>query len=238
MRRVIVTAGIGPHYAGRMDMQERQLERWCPDVPRRVWREYPEGCPPHSATAMYRFKLDLIQRAIDEGFTTVLWIDSVFAPVGKMWPLWDHLVDVGWYVPPQLNEPMSRWCSDAALARFEITREDAAAIPLVYSGLVGLNLNTDEGLSILNRWRHWMDAGTFEGAHRNIPFEPLREWGNKWEGHCSADLRVQGHRHDESALSYVLHERGLRPEHLGFLSDTTPETGFIGMHLYRHQGVA
>lgn len=35
--------------------------------------------------------------------------------------------------------------------------------------------------------------------------------GLKWAGHCANDPRCEGHRHDESALSFVLHEFGLKP---------------------------
>lgn len=193
------------------------------------WSDYPDGCPPQQEQ-MYAFKIFALAEAIKAGFRYVLWIDSAFQPIRSIAPLWAAIEQDGWYVPPQLAERLSRWCSDAALALFGIDRSTAAEIPLVYSGLVGLDMESKTGRAIWDGWEALYRAGSFNGPHRNLPGQPTEPWGQKWAGHCSDDPGVQGHRHDESALSYVLWKNGLTPVAKNFLTIESPD-GFIGHHV-------
>ena len=84
-------------------------------------------------------------------------------------------------------------------------------IPLVYTGLIGLDMQCDAGKEIWYQWDRLYKRGAFKGAHENAPLYPWEDHGAKWRGHCSMDKRCEGHRHDESAMSFVLWKLGLKP---------------------------
>lgn len=194
--------------------------------------DYPQWCPSQEQK-QYAFKIYALREAIAQGFRHVLWMDSAFQPIASIEPLWAAIERDGWYIPPQLAEKLGRWCSDAALAKFGIDRAEAYRIPLVYSGLVGMDLDSEKGRAIWEGWQEMYELGSFDGPHKNIPGAPMTAWGNKWEGHVSDDPEVQGHRHDESALSFVLHRVGLVPQKRGYLTIEGDPRAFIGHHVRR-----
>jgi hypothetical protein len=225
--RVIVSAGLGAHYAAGLESTRAHCANHCPDAWQLFYRDYPEGCPRQNEQ-QYAFKIWAVNEAVRQGFRYILWMDSVFQPIGSLEPLWEVIDCEGWYVPPQLSEKLGRWCSDAALDIFGIDRAEAYKIPLVYSGLVGVDMWSRS--SILRDWTEMQRRGAFNGPHVNVPGSPMRPWGNKWEGHVSDNWEVQGHRHDESALSYILYSKGLTPVNMGFLT-LESTAGFIGHHV-------
>jgi len=205
---VIVGAGIGTHYRKLFRSTINHCEVHCPDAWKLWYESLPANCPPHEES-QYAFKIYALLRAV-EGFQYILWMDATFQPTASIEPLWERIRADGWYVAAQGAE-LGNWVSDAALNLFGISRDAAMEIPLVYSGLVGLDLRHSLGNEIWRRWKEWHDAGAFNGPHRNLPGAPMAVWGEKWTGHCSLDPRCEGHRHDEAALSFVLHSMGLKP---------------------------
>jgi hypothetical protein len=108
-----------------------------------------------------------------------------------------------------------------------VSRDDAMDIPLCYSGLVGLDMRDETALAIWGEWKYTLSNGLWHGSHFNNPSAAMLPHGEKFRGHVSHDPRVEGHRHDEAALSLVLHRLGLTPMTLGFLT-LESEQGFIG----------
>ncbi len=209
---------------------QRFCTRWAPDCWQMFWNgEYPHGCPKHSQS-MYAFKIFALREAIAAGFRYILWMDTAFQPVAPLDRLWALIERDGWYAPQQGDSKLGEWCSDGALRRFHLTRENAMLIPLAFSGLVGLDMRSERALGIMEWWRCWMEQGTFNGPHANDPGVDTYVWGNKLRGHCSHDPRVFGHRHDEAALSFVLHTLGLTPGLHGIIAHET-NTPIIGHHV-------
>jgi hypothetical protein len=230
--RIIVSAGIGEKYAADFVETRQHCDFWCADVWRLYYTDYPDGCPPQNER-QYAFKIFALEEAVRAGFRYILWMDSCFAPIASIAPLWEVIARKGWYVPPQLDAMLGGWCSDAALDIFGIDRAMAATIPLVYSGLVGMDMQHPVSQALWLGWKTFYRLGAFQGAHQNKIGQPMTPWGHKIEGHVSNDPSVRGHRHDESALSYVLHAMGLTPMRLGFLT-LESEAGFIGHFVARH----
>mgnify|MGYP001589054030 CR=1 FL=1 len=229
--RVIVSAGIGEHYAPDFAATRARCNQHCSDVWRLYYDDYPDGCPPQ-IERQYAFKVFAIEQAIRAGFRYILWMDAAFAPIAAIDRLWETIASKGWYVPPQYAYTLGRWCSDAALEIFGIHRARADTIPLVFTGLVGLDMQNPIGWAIWDWWERLYEAGAFDGPHFNRPGEPITPCGPvKLQGHASDDPTVGGHRHDESSLSYVLHVLGLKPMMLNYLT-LESKAGFIG-HLVR-----
>lgn len=222
--RVIVNCAIGGQYPVLQDALRLACLGSCPDTDL-MFAALPDGCPPHS-DQQYAFKIFAIRKAIAAGYRYILWMDCTFKPLTSIEPLWIAVARDGWYAPKQGDAKLGEWCSDTALDFFCLSRDAAMTVPLVYSGLVGLDMQ-GAGAHIWKLWEFMYEAGTFNGPHRNVPGSPMQPWGNKTEGHVSHDPRVFGHRHDEAALSAALNQLGLIPESKGFL-DSENAAGFIG----------
>ena len=227
--RIIVSAGIGEHYLAGLASTRAHCAVHAPEAWQLMYTYYPEGCPPHEKR-QYAFKIFALRRAIAAGFRYVVWMDSTFQPIGSMQPLWDCLTEHGWYVPPQQGLMLDRFVSDEALSIYDITRAEAAAIPLVYSGLVAFDMRVGPGRYLWRLWEDLYERGAFNGAHLNKPDAAFERWGEKFSGHVSDDVHVEGHRHDEAALSYALSAWRLEPPNLGFLTYEDPR-GFLGHHV-------
>lgn len=225
----IVSCGIGPQYQEGLYSTRLHCEVNVPEAWRLFYRDYPPGCPSHS-DQMYAFKIWALRNAINAGFRYVVWMDATFQPIASMAPLWEVLKREGWYCAPQGIYMLGEWASDYMLFKFGIDREKAFSIPLVYSGLVALDMLSHAGKAIWNKWQYSQNQGLWNGAHYNSPGSGLREFGLKTKGHVSSDKRVSGHRHDEAALSAILYQEGLVPAIRNFLTVESPE-GFIDHHV-------
>ncbi len=223
----IVSCGIGPHYQEPLHSTRLHCEINAPEAWRLFYRELPIGCPPH-AEQMYAFKIWSMQRAIEAGFRYVIWIDSAFQPIASIEPLLDVVRKAGWYCPPQTSARLGEYCSDTMLEYFAMSRAEAWTVQLVFSGLLALDMRSFLGQTIWNRWR--LSQPVWNGAHYNEPGQSMSVFGQKTKGHVSNDPGVSGHRHDEAALSAILHQETLMPEDRGFLTLESPD-GFIGHHV-------
>ncbi len=221
--RCIVGCGIGLHYRKMLRSTVNHCEVYCPDAWKLWYDDYPEGCPPHRDNP-YAFKIHALQRAIDAGFRYILWMDTSFQPIGSIEPLWKHIEEHGWFAAKQGDSVLGAWISDGALMRTSRTRDELMSVPLVYTGIVGLDMHEAKGKAIFESWRMACEMGMFKGPHFNGPEENV---GHKWSAPCSDDPRCKGHRHDEAALSLVLHQWGFKVEPSAFLT-LENERGFIG----------
>lgn len=253
----IVMAGIGADYQDAVGSTNAHCERYAPEAWRLCYRELPIDCPEHSpfvSRGMYAFKIFAMARAIDAGFRYILWMDTSFQPISGLAKLWSRIRADGFYIPQQQNAKLGEWCSDRFFRQnflnlqpedFEVVRTDLMKVPLVYSGLVGLDMEHPHGTAIWRRWNRSWGENTWNGPHLNSPLSDpdgeapgqsqvdgvwYQPWGLKWRGLCSHDKRVSGHRHDEAALSLVLHQLGLTPHDTSFLTISNPEDGIIGHH--------
>jgi len=227
--RCIVSCGTQPHYYESLHSTRLHCSAHAPEAWQLFYYGYPDGCPTQQEK-QYAFKIYALQRAWDGSFGTITWIDSAFQPIGSLQPLWDHIEVHGWWIPAQGDANLGNWCSDRALEIFGISRDVAMDIPLCYSGLVSLLTRTPIAKEIWRMWKELYEKGTFDGPHQNIVGGQAGPWGNKLTGECSKDPRCQGHRHDESALSFVLYKLGCKPRKDPFLI-LESDQGFIGHHV-------
>jgi len=223
----IVGCGIGLHYRKALRSTVNHCEVYCPEAWKLWYDDYPIGCPTHRDNP-YAFKIFALQRVIDAGFRYVLWMDTSFQPIGSIEPLWKHIEEHGWFAAKQGDSMLGEWISDHALGLCSGARDELMNVPLVYTGIVGLDLgNAVTRRLIWEPWKEAMQLGVFRGAHFNAPIGEQWEAGHKWHGWCSEDSRCKGHRHDEAALSYILHAGGYKVEASPFLT-LENEKGFIG----------
>ena len=228
--KIIVSAGIDGHYAEGLRSLRNHAKVYAPDHWRLLYEELPAGCPPQ-AIANYAFKIHALDRAIAAGFRFVLWLDAAFAPVASLDRLWAYVERNGWYIPPQVDSVLGEWSSDSALDLLGMTRDKAMTIPLVFSGVVALDMQSVAAQQIYDRWKWTQVIGSWNGPHKNEPGVAPHAWGQKTAGHCSDSPKVYGHRHDESALSWVLHSLNHTPVKTGFISQEDPVGCIIAHHV-------
>jgi len=213
--RCIVNVGVGGDYPRKSAVLRARCLQFPDGSDMMTWADkLPPGCPPHGLSHQYAFKLYAMGAAFSAQYSPVLWMDSTFRPRASMEPLWREIEERGWYVAPQGDAVLGDWCSDRALGIYGIDRATARRIPLVLSGLVGLDIRNETGAAIWAEWNRLYVAGAFDGPHKATS-GPIKVWGNKTEGFVSNDKGAQGHRHDEAALSSALWKLGLAPKSIG-----------------------
>ena len=92
---------------------------------------------------------------------------------------------------------IGQWTSDDALRAFGIERDLAMTMHLCLAGMLGINRRRAQALRFLTRWEELGNAGCFRGP-----------WTNE-SGQASSDRRCRGHRHDQSAASWLCYELGI-----------------------------
>ncbi len=166
----------------------------------------------------------------DSGAHIGILMDAAFYPIQKIHPLADHIAQAGYYLCAN-GFNVGEWCQDAALEPLGITREESFGIPEASSYCVGLNFTKDEPNRCLDRWcASWQ---TFPGPHTN-PGRASADPGfpKRNPGWCSDDPRVNGHRHDQTALSVIAHKLGMnkllpRPLFTTYAGQETEDTVLV-----------
>ncbi len=156
-----------------------------------------KGWPSHQQVP-YGFKVHAIAEARQLGYDLVFYGDASIYLVGAWKPIYNVILRLGYYLETT-EHTLGNWCSDAALTQMGIDRETAFNIPTIVAGCVGFDFRSAVACDVLDRWLALAQDGiTFQGS---------------WHNHgCSVsrDLRVQGHRHDQSALSGIAHHLKLQ----------------------------
>lgn len=195
----------------------------------------PPGAPasvrtPERDYTAYCAKPFALRALRDSGADIGILLDAAFCPIRPIHPLIDHIAMTGYYLCRN-GFRVGEWCQDAALGPLGITRKESFEIPEASSYCVGLNFTKPEPNELLDRWcESWP---TFAGPHTNTkrsstdPGFPTRNPG--W---CSDDPRVNGHRHDQTALSVIAHKLGMdqlvrRPKFTAYLGQEGPETVLV-----------
>lgn len=149
------------------------------------------GAPPHQLCP-YGFKPYALLNAVQLGYTHVLWTDASVWAIRNIEPMFRHIDEHGWMF--FLNTCTGNWTSDACLEAFGVTRDEAMQIPMLMGICMGFNMTCPKTQKFLELWmQHALNSRSFPGA-----------WTNKNQ-EVSADPRVYGHRHDQSAASLIAH---------------------------------
>lgn len=135
------------------------------------------GAPLHTDHP-YAFKVYAIQRAIDMGYTSVLWLDCSVWAVAPVHPIFDIIEQVGYWFEGA-GCFTGEWTNKETLNHYEFTLDEALELPMIQSGFMGFNINESATKFIWKEFKKGCEAGLFNGS-----------WGN--------------HRHDQSVMSCVL----------------------------------
>lgn len=156
------------------------------------------GCPSHEKMP-YAFKAYAFQKAIEADYTRIIWCDSSMylyndQSLGKM----GRQLDKDGYMFALNGWNTGQWCSDAALSKLKITREESFNIPHIMANSMGFDTNNEKAREFLKQYYSHAKDGSFRGAWKNV------------KSSVSSDPRVLGHRHDQTAGSVIAWRLGMQ----------------------------
>lgn len=150
---------------------------------------YYEIDSPNHSQIPYAFKPHAIQKAIDLGYETILWCDSPIYAKQSIEPVFKHIEDIGYLFFDNIGYSLGDYTNDKTLNHFGITREESWHIKMIMACIMGFH---KDHLHLFNQYKNV--------ANELYP----GEWDND-DLTESKDMRVKGHRHDQSVMSALLH---------------------------------
>lgn len=144
----------------------------------------------------YGFKVYALAKSVGLGYRQILWLDASVWAVAPVQPIFDIISEQGYFFEGD-GCFLGEWSNDKTLGYFGINRDAAMSIPMAQGGFMGFNMDNPFGEKLFYQLNHAYDAGLFKGNWNNV------------DGSESADIRVKGHRHDQSSISSILHTMGL-----------------------------
>lgn len=155
---------------------------WDGDV--MIYKEFPEWCTSHSKVP-YKFKFDMIQHALEEGYTQILWMDSTMRLL--MHPLFLLKESKsGLVVFDNLGHPVKNYINDNALNIMLLKSEDIEGWKQIWGGLVFWDLKKQIAKDIFDDMRILIEAGA------------MMEDNTTRHGFVA-------HRHEQAVLSILVH---------------------------------
>ena len=155
------------------------------------------GCPSHKDMP-YAFKAYAFQKAIEAGYTRIIWCDSsMYLYNEQSLDKIHRQLDKDGYMLVLNGWTTGTWCSDAALPKLGITREEAFKIPHIMANSMGFDLSNENSREFLSQYFIHAKDGSYRGAWKNI------------HHNVSKDDRVLGHRHDQTVGSVIAWRLGM-----------------------------
>ena len=204
-KRCVISMGVGKRYPLGIRRLRDALKIHAPDVDHFLWDEYPADCPVQ-ADHLYGFKVWCFNHVRKLGYDTILWMDSACVPVRPLAPLFDLIEQQG-HAFQEHWANNGHWTHDAACKATGITRSECLAMkPSVWATAYGIDLRHPRSQRFLERLGALLDSGAFAGPRINL------------NGCHSSDMRVRGHRGDQSLITILAYQlgMGLRPNLVAF----------------------
>jgi len=159
------------------------------------------GCKPHrgSGSIPYQFKPYAIKKA-SEHADIVLWCDSVVYAKHNIHSVFEHIATHGYLFFDNIGFSLGDYTNDKTLDYFGISREEAWNIPMIMACVMGFDFNNEKVKQV---FQEYLDLS--ETLYKG-------EWDNSTRSE-SKDMRVRGHRHDQSIMSALIWKYGLTITH-------------------------
>jgi hypothetical protein len=158
--------------------------------------ELPAGSPAH-ADVPYAFKAYALASAAELGHKLLLWADACIVPAVPLEPLFDRIERDGYWISHN-GWTNAQWTADSAYADLGISPEENARVPHVVATAFGVSMDHPTGQAVLAEYLRLAKTRAFCGPWRNTPETPC------------GDAGVLGHRHDQTALSVIAWQQGLK----------------------------
>jgi len=197
IKPILISVGIGGHYAAGIDRLERSLIYEGAAMDMRFWRnEYPYGSAEHGGDGQYNFKVHAFNEQFLTGRKVVVWADASLWCVKNPMPLFDYVNDNGIYFFKS-GYSLAETATDRLLSYAGVTREELVDVSEFATGLIGINIDNPLGKEFFSNWKQYMEDGMFGGNRvhdLNDSAHPLFKFS----------------RQDQSAASMILYKMGVK----------------------------
>jgi hypothetical protein len=189
-KRCIINFANGEWYSiGQQRLAESV--RTFSDIDILAFSSYDEIDSPLHSEVPYAFKLKCFRKAIEKGYTSVLWCDTSLYAMRNPELIFDIIEKDGYFMCASGGHPISTCTNDRMLSFLKITRDEGENIDSINAALVGLDFTNASAVEFFSKWEEAIPV--FPGEHTNEKFTE------------SFDSRCIGHRHDQSAASIIAH---------------------------------
>jgi hypothetical protein len=142
------------------------------------YKTYEEiNCKPHTEYP-YAFKPYSIQKAREQGYNNILWLDSAIYLTKDPKEVFKYIKDNGVMLFDNIGFSIASYTHDDCLRHFAMERSDAERYKMVMACAMGFNFNTKIGTDTFNKYLGFAHTNAFQGS-----------WSN--------------HRHDQSVISCI-----------------------------------
>lgn len=183
-------------YMKNLNRLRAACEIYCPTTPLLSFTDYKEIGSPRHEEVNYGFKVYATRKALEAGFTKIIWLDSAVYPILPIHGFLDLLNEKeGLLFFDNIGLPLGEWVSDRCLAHYDIDRQFAMNLKQTMGCLFAFDINTPLGVAFWNKFeKDAINPQITNGAWTN---EALQ---------VSKNALVRGHRHDQSIASCILHQ--------------------------------
>jgi hypothetical protein len=151
----------------------------------------------HPSAIPYAFKAKSIKKAMEEGHRYILWCDSVVYATKSLEPIFDHIKEHGYLFFDNIGYTIGDYTSDNCLSMYGMSREEAFNSKMIMACVMGFDTQNPKAKEFLDKY--------IEGAKNG---SCIGDWHNN-NLQVSNDMRVKGHRHDQSVASVIIKQMGL-----------------------------
>lgn len=161
--------------------------------------------PHHKGTydaVPYAFKAYSIKKAMEEGADLILWCDSPVYATKSMEPIFKHIQEHGYLFFDNIGFSIGDYTSDACLNQWGMTRDEAFNSKMIAACVMGFDVHNPQAKEFLDKY--------ISAAKDGVSY--MGDWTNQ-NLQVSNDIRVKGHRHDQSLASILIKQMGLTITH-------------------------
>ena len=193
-----------------------ELRMYSPDM---VEREYngveilTPNVTPHSEVP-YKFKLDLIQQAVKDGYESIVWLDSSLQVVRNLDELFNNTAGFCFH---NLGHPLKNYISDLAVDNLIMSDIELKTTPQIWGGAFGLDFSNPDAHKILRVLIRQSEIGSFNDG------------SSTREGFIA-------HRHDQAVMSVIFNRFKVKMYDYGYITTASHcfEPYEFGNHSYIH----
>ena len=204
MKKTVVSFADGAgNYAKALMRLEHSLKAVGFDGGFRGYNDYAHiGSKQHKTApdaVPYQFKAMAISFSSIANDGLLLWCDSVVYATKSIEPIFEQIKRDGYIFFDNIGYSIGDYTSDACLNHFGMSREEAFNSKMIMACVMGFDLTNPKAIEFLNKYiEASKDDISYHGAWSNNNLE------------VSNDMRVKGHRHDQSVASIIIKQMGLK----------------------------
>ena len=181
MKRCVVSFAAGGDYLKKMERLKQSVNEFS-TADFLGFKDYKDiGCESHNFTP-YKFKPYAIQKAIDLGYTTVLWADSPIVAIKDFDHVFDYIEENSYMFFNNVGWDLARWTNDKTLNHFGMSRVEAQEKKIIMACLMGFDFRVKAVMDLFQEYKN-LANDLYPGS-----------WAN--------------HRHDQSVISVLIDRDG------------------------------